>query len=138
MFDLNSQVGDIAWAPYSSTVFAAVTVDGKVHVFDLNVDKYHPICTQPVVPRKKARLNHVSFNAHHPILIVGDSRGIIQCLKLSPNLRKQTKDVKTALMNKDPKKALELEVKKLEVLLAMVREPDENPSTLGNQEEEEN
>ena len=24
------QVGDVAWAPYSSTVFAAVTVDGKV------------------------------------------------------------------------------------------------------------
>ena len=30
MFDLNAQVGDVAWAPYSSTVFAAVTVDGKV------------------------------------------------------------------------------------------------------------
>jgi WD40 repeat protein len=30
MFDLNSQVGDVAWAPYSSTVFAAVTIDGKV------------------------------------------------------------------------------------------------------------
>ena len=29
-FDLNSAVGDIAWAPYSSTVFAAVTADGKV------------------------------------------------------------------------------------------------------------
>ena len=57
-----------------STVFAAVTVDGKVHVFDLHVDKYHPICSQPVVPRKKAKLNHVAFNAHHPILIVGDSR----------------------------------------------------------------
>ena len=85
------------------------------------MDKYHPICTQPVVPRKKARLNHVSFNAHHPILIVGDSRGVIQCLKLSPNLRKQTKEVKTALINKDQKKALELEVKKLEVLLAMER-----------------
>ena len=26
-----------------STVFAAVTVDGKVHVFDLHIDKYHPI-----------------------------------------------------------------------------------------------
>ena len=39
MFDLNSQVGDIAWAPYSSTVFAAVTVDGKVHVFDLHVSE---------------------------------------------------------------------------------------------------
>jgi hypothetical protein len=52
-------------------------------------------------------------------------RGYIQCLKLSPNLRKQTKDVKSALINKDPKKALVFETKKLEVLLAMVREPEE-------------
>ena len=36
MFDLNAQVGDVAWAPYSSTVFAAVTVDGKVD-FSLSV-----------------------------------------------------------------------------------------------------
>ena len=74
MFDLDSNVGDIAWAPYSSTVFAAVTLDGKVHVFDLNVDKYHAICSQQVVPRKDARLNHISFNPCSPIIIVGDSR----------------------------------------------------------------
>jgi hypothetical protein len=30
IYDLNSAVGDVAWAPYSSTVFAAVTTDGKV------------------------------------------------------------------------------------------------------------
>ena len=29
-FDLGSAVGDVAWAPFSSTVFAAVTSDGKV------------------------------------------------------------------------------------------------------------
>ena len=29
-FDLNSVVGDVAWSPFSSTVFAAVTADGKV------------------------------------------------------------------------------------------------------------
>ena len=29
-FDLGSQVGDVAWAPYSSTVFSAVTGEGKV------------------------------------------------------------------------------------------------------------
>ena len=29
-FDLANAVGDIAWAPYSSTVFAAATSDGKV------------------------------------------------------------------------------------------------------------
>lgn len=116
----------------------------QVHVFDLHLDKYHPICSQPIVPRKKARLNHIAFNAHHPIIIVGDSRydrnsnnigkgvsnlslgrGHVHCLKLSPNLRRQTKDVRTAMINKEPKKALELEVRKLESLLAMVREPDD-------------
>ena len=30
-FDLNYPVGDVAWAPYSSTTFAAVTMDGKVN-----------------------------------------------------------------------------------------------------------
>ncbi len=29
-FDLANAIGDIAWAPYSSTVFAAATSDGKV------------------------------------------------------------------------------------------------------------
>ena len=31
-FDLDSPVGDVAWAPYSATVFAAVTDDGKVRL----------------------------------------------------------------------------------------------------------
>merc|ERR1719482_872282 len=34
-FDLGNAVGDVAWSPYSASVFAAVTSDGKVHVFDL-------------------------------------------------------------------------------------------------------
>ena len=45
-------------------------------------------------------------------------------MKLSPNLRKQTKEVRQALIVKDEKKAHAFEVKKLETLLAMVREPD--------------
>ena len=139
MFDLNAQVGDVAWAPYSSTVFAAVTIDGKVHIYDLYINKYNPICVQAVVPKKKAKLNHISFNQSHPIIIVGDSKGnmlsswflfstyfsgTVHCLKLSPNLRRQSKEVKTALLNKDLKKAGEMEIKKLEQLLGQVREPD--------------
>ena len=46
MYDLGSQVGDVAWAPYSSTVFAAVTIDGRAVVYDLSVNKYSPICSQ--------------------------------------------------------------------------------------------
>lgn len=85
-FDLGNAVGDVAWAPYSSTVFAAVTSDGKVHVFDLAENKHEPLCEQKVV--KRAKLTHVQFNQSDPILIVGDDRGGVNTLKLSPNLRK--------------------------------------------------
>ena len=75
MFDLESQVGDIAWAPYSSTVFACVTIDGKVHVFDIYVDKYSAICSQQIVPRKPCgNLNHIAFSPCSPVLIVGDNK----------------------------------------------------------------
>lgn len=85
-FDLANAVGDVAWSPYSSTVFAAVTSDGKVHVFDLSENKHEPLCEQKVV--KKAKLTHVSFNRNDPVLIVGDDKGGVNSLKLSPNLRK--------------------------------------------------
>uniref|UniRef100_UPI00398EED48 dynein, axonemal, intermediate chain 1, paralog 2 isoform X2 n=1 Tax=Pristiophorus japonicus TaxID=55135 RepID=UPI00398EED48 len=90
-FDLNSPVGDVTWSPYSSTVFAAVTTDGKVHVFDLNVNKYEPICEQAVVNKKRNKLTHIEFNPTYPIIMVGDERGGVTILKLSPNLRKQPK-----------------------------------------------
>ena len=85
-FDLNNAVGDAAWAPYSATVFAAVTADGKVHVFDLNENKHEPMCEQKVV--RKAKLTKIAFNPKHPIVLLGDDRGCVTSLKLSPNLRK--------------------------------------------------
>ena len=60
MFDLNSQVGDIAWAPFSSTVFAAVTVDGKVHVFDINVDKFNEKSTDDIKRIKREHQHSMS------------------------------------------------------------------------------
>ncbi|NXU41282.1 DNAI1 protein, partial [Drymodes brunneopygia] len=91
VYELGSAVGDVAWSPYSSTVFAAVTIDGQAHVFDLNINKLEPLCTQLVVTRKKNKTTHIQFNPAYPILIVGDERGLITCLKLSPNLRKMPK-----------------------------------------------
>lgn len=85
-FDLGNAVGDIAWSPYSSTVFAAITDDGKVVVFDLAENKHEPLCEQQVV--KKSKLTHIAFNPKHPVLLVGDDKGTINSLKLSPNLRK--------------------------------------------------
>ncbi len=59
-FDLGNAVGDVSWAPYSSTVFAATTTDGKVRVYDLSVNKYEPIAETQLV--KKARLTKICFN----------------------------------------------------------------------------
>ncbi|XP_054842127.1 dynein axonemal intermediate chain 1 [Eublepharis macularius] len=119
IYDLNSAVGDVAWAPYSSTVFAAVTTDGKAHVFDLSVNKYEAICIQAVVAKKKNKLTHIQFNPIYPIVIIGDERGHVICLKLSPNLRKMPKEKKGQEVQKGP----EVEIAKLDKLLNLVREP---------------
>uniref|UniRef100_A0A8C9V342 Dynein axonemal intermediate chain 1 n=1 Tax=Scleropages formosus TaxID=113540 RepID=A0A8C9V342_SCLFO len=123
-FDLNSAVGDVAWSPYSSTVFAAVTTDGKVHVFDLNINKYEAICHQPVVA-KKTKLTHIEFHPVYPIIIVGDDRGCVTSLKLSPNLRKKPKEKKRQELPEGP----EVEIAKMEKLLNLLQDPDN--SSLG-------
>ena len=61
----------------------------QVVVYDLNENKYEPVCEQQIV--KKAKLTHVTFNPTSPILLVGDDRGQILSFKLSPNLRKLMK-----------------------------------------------
>ena len=63
-----------------------MTADAKVHVFDLAQNKYAPMCEQKVV--RKAKLTHISFNPDEPVIMVGDDRGVVTTLKLSPNLRK--------------------------------------------------
>ncbi|XP_072215477.1 dynein axonemal intermediate chain 1 isoform X3 [Excalfactoria chinensis] len=120
VYDLNAAVGDVAWSPYSSTVFAAVTTDGKAHVFDLNINKYEALCTQVVVAKKKNKITHVQFNPVYPVVIIGDERGQVTCLKLSPNLRKMPKEKKGQEVKKGP----EVEIAKLDKLLILVREPD--------------
>ncbi|XP_029288485.1 dynein, axonemal, intermediate chain 1, paralog 2 [Cottoperca gobio] len=118
-FDLNAAVGDVSWSPYSSTVFAAVTTDGTVHVFDLSINKYEAICQQLVVA-KKTKLTHIEFNPIYPIIIVGDDRGYVSSLKLSPNLRKKPKGKKGQEQPKGP----DMEVAKMEKLLSLLREPE--------------
>ncbi|XP_062511917.1 dynein intermediate chain 2, ciliary-like [Corticium candelabrum] len=117
-FDLNCSVRDVAWAPYSSTVFAAVTTDGRVHVFDLSINKYEALCEQKVTRKKKSILTHISFNQRHPIIVVGDDSGTVSSLKLSPNIRKVLQDKNATV---------ETEIAKMDKLLCLVREPKAEP-----------
>ncbi|KAG8339463.1 hypothetical protein TRVL_09710 [Trypanosoma vivax] len=112
-FDAGDSVGDVAWAPYSSTVFAAVTSNGKVLVFDLNKNKREPLCSQTVV--KNAKLTHIVFHQQDPVVLVGDSRGSVLILKLSPNLRTLCKPKKGE--PSDPQALRQLEVDKVNRLI---------------------
>ena len=117
-FDLGNAVGDVCWSPYSSTVFAAVTNDGKVQVFDLAQNKHEPLCEQKVV--KRAKLTSICFNNNESIVIVGDDSGGVNSLKLSPNLRKLL-----VAVDKDGKEAFgastpEIQRETLEKLLASI------------------
>ena len=55
-------------------------------------------------------------------------------MKLSPNLRTQSLEMRKAVMSGDTKKLWKLEVKKLDIILAMVNDPDE----VVEEKEEEN
>ncbi|KAM3574777.1 hypothetical protein VYU27_003306 [Nannochloropsis oceanica] len=116
-FDLGNAVCGVDWSPVSSTTFAAVTSDGRAHVFDLTADKHEPLCVQKVV--RRAKLTHVAFNAHEPILLVGDDRGEVTSLKLSPNLR-NWHEPKDDVGNVLPHDAVRLQYNNAEKLLATV------------------
>ena len=102
-YDVGYQVNDVAWAPYSSTVFALVTGDGAIGVFDIQLNKYRHICRQKVITSGEGGLNKIAFNTQEPIVVVGDTTGHIHSLKLSPNLRKKTKEILRAIQNNNPR-----------------------------------
>lgn len=66
---------------------------------------------------KRAKLTHVCFNQRDPIIVVGDDRGGVNSLKLSPNLRKihEPRDEDGNIKPHDPVK---LQIDKMEKLLA--------------------
>ena len=49
----------------------------------------------------------------------------MHALKLSPNLRKHSLESRKAILNGNKKKFHSLEVKKLDIILAMVNDPEE-------------
>jgi dynein intermediate chain 1, axonemal len=67
-YDLGTSVGDICWAPYSASTFAAVSDDGKVHVWDLYANKHEQLCQQKV--REGDRILGRGGGAHRVVVCV--------------------------------------------------------------------
>ena len=54
---------------------------------------------QKIITSSDGGLNRIAFNTEEPVLVVGDTAGTIHSLKLSPNLRKKTKEIIRAAQN---------------------------------------
>ena len=80
-FELSASVSDIQWAPYSSTIFAAVCANSMLYVYNLSKDKHTFICDQKIV--KKMKPTHVAFNPFDPIIITGEDKGGCSSYRLS-------------------------------------------------------
>ncbi|GFH13531.1 dynein, 78 kDa intermediate chain, flagellar outer arm, partial [Haematococcus lacustris] len=89
------------------------------------------MCSQKVV--KKARLTKLLFNPKWPVILVGDDKGCVTSLKLSPNLRRR------CIPEKGQKETAEdLEVGKLERVMDVARRSDpeahaSSPTPAGSQ-----
>ncbi|XP_065186007.1 dynein intermediate chain 2, ciliary-like [Sycon ciliatum] len=129
VFDLDDPVIDFCWASYSSTVFVAGTMNGYAHVYDLDIDKYNPLCKQDVIPYSKNHLTKVHFVPSQMLLIrdlshllriecktkvpiAGDDHGNIHTYKLSPNLRRGVR-----------KTSRQSQLRKMNEVIAWVWEP---------------
>ncbi|XP_045108688.1 dynein intermediate chain 2, ciliary-like isoform X3 [Portunus trituberculatus] len=114
VLDVGGAVAGVTWSPFSSSVFVAVTDEGRVYVYDLFLRRCRPLCVQSLLQRRRVAATSVAFNPFHPIVVVGGERGHLVALKLSPNLRKPHKDAKGA----DAQRLRELELYKMERLIA--------------------
>ena len=59
-------------------------------MFDVSTNRHAAVCEQKVIG--KGKLTRIVFHPRQPLLLVGDSTGLITSLKLSPNLRKNVID----------------------------------------------
>ena len=76
-------VGDVAWSPWCSTIFAAVTVNSEIKFFDINRDrKFHIAEKKLEIP-----LNHIAFNKMEYVFLTGNDRGKVRLWRMADTLR---------------------------------------------------
>ncbi|XP_037780175.1 dynein intermediate chain 2, ciliary-like [Penaeus monodon] len=115
--DLGSPVTCLSWSPYSSSVLAGVSDEGRVFIYDLFLRKCLPLCSQNVTHKRRLSLSCVAFNPFSPVILVGGEKGYLVTHKLSPNLRKPLEEAKIT-----DEEAAEIEVCKMERILALNQE----------------
>jgi dynein intermediate chain 1 len=85
---------DCQFAPHSSTIIGTVTSEGELFVYDIVMNRYAEICKTEVVEYGDGGLTALRFHPKWPVLVIGDEKGRVHAVKMSPNLRRNTKTQK--------------------------------------------
>jgi dynein intermediate chain 1 len=84
IFDMQNAVGDVAWSPWCSTIFAAVTIQGDMKFFDLNRNR------KSAIHEKKLHdipINHLAFNKFEYVFVTGNEKGKVRLWRMADSLR---------------------------------------------------
>ncbi|KAL1520245.1 hypothetical protein AB1Y20_023715 [Prymnesium parvum] len=79
-------VADICWSPDNSSVFASVTGDGRLDIWDISVNTLDPITSV----QTNQRLSSVAFSNNSPVIIVGHNNGVVDVYSLTGSLAEST------------------------------------------------
>ena len=81
---MQSAVGDLAWSPLCSTIFATVNVSGDIKFFELNRARKAPLEPKRY---KDIPINHIVFDKSEFVFITGNDRGKVNLWKMAEPLR---------------------------------------------------
>jgi dynein intermediate chain 1 len=101
IFDIQNAVGDIAWSPWCSTIFSAVTVNGDMKFFDLNVNRKSHISEKKY---GDTPINHIAFNKFEYVFLTGNDKGKVRMWRMAESLR-ETVDKKDEEAKEEEKKS---------------------------------
>ncbi|MCQ2820272.1 MAG: WD40 repeat domain-containing protein [archaeon] len=84
VYDMQSAIGDLAWSPWCSTIFATVNASGEIKFFDLNRAR-----KTPLDPKKfnDTPINRIAFNKSEFVLITGNNSGKVTLWKMAETIR---------------------------------------------------
>ena len=81
------QVNDVQWSPHTSSVFASVTNDGRIEIWDLKKDNLNPQIThfdvsadgqKQLIPKTV-----VAFSRDSPVILTGNSKGQVDVYRVN-------------------------------------------------------
>ncbi|KAJ3411503.1 WD repeat-containing protein 78 [Chytridiales sp. JEL 0842] len=75
-------VTDVAWSPTSSTIFGAVSNDGRLEIWDLQYSVLDPVILHTVLDRQ---LTTITFGSKSSIILTGDDNGSVNVYSLRQN-----------------------------------------------------